>query len=140
MAMNKSERAEMERLRKDLALAKAMRWPGYARPESVSREWINQNLEEGGLRFGKSERVARGWFYNAYLSGTNVVSAPTFGCSNGISHSSDGDVTTTQNMGRMYPTKLDALHCLRLDLTEKCARVLADVDRQIEAALSEAQP
>ena len=130
MAMNKFERAELKRLWADLALARAMRWPSYVKPSPVTPEWIKANLVDGGIRYGSPQKVARGWFYNAYL-GTHSEPDATYGCSNGISHNRDGDTITTQNMGRMYETKLEALQALRLDLTEQCAKLLASVDSKI---------
>lgn len=130
MAMNKKEQAEMQRLRDDLALARAMRWPDYPRPAPVDREWIKDNLVEGGVKYGHASKVARGWFYNAYVGGMSGHGV-THGCSDGIHHSTSGDATTTQNMGRMYATKREALQALRLDLTEQCAHILAGVDRQL---------
>jgi hypothetical protein len=131
MAMNKKELAEVDRLRSDLALARAMRWPSYAKPASMTHEEIKASLVDGGKRFGVTQRVARGWFYNAYL-GSHSAHRVTYGCSDGLNHDSDGDTTSTQQMGRMYATKREALQALRLDLTETCAKVLAAVDRQID--------
>lgn len=130
MAMNKKEQAEMQRLRDDLALSRALRWPDYLRPAPVDRDWITANLVEGGSQYGHPQKVARGWFCNAHLGGMSGYGA-TYGCSNGIHHNTSGDVTTTQNMGRMFATKREALQALRLELTEKCASVLAAVDRQL---------
>ncbi len=130
MAMTKKEQAEMERLRTDLAMARAMRWPDYPKPEPMTREQIKENLVEGGERYGRRQEVARGWFYNAYLGGYSQPTA-TYGCSDGLNYNSEGDTTSTQNMGRMYATKFEALCALRLDLTEQVARLLAGVDRQI---------
>lgn len=130
MAMNKKEQAEMQRLRDDLALVRAMRWPDYPRPSPVNREWIDANLVDGGEQYGRRQKVARGWFYNAYL-GSISGHGVSYGCSSGMSHNTHGDTTTTQQMGRMYATKREALQALRLELTEKCAGVLAAVDRQL---------
>lgn len=130
MAMNKKERAEMERLREDLALAKAMKWPDYPMPSTVTRQWIDDNLVDGGVKYNIHQKVARGWFYNANILSFNRH-RPTYGCSNGMTHAVEGDVTTSQSAGRMFATKLDALRALRLDLTEQCATILASVDKQI---------
>lgn len=135
MAMNKAEKAEMERLRNDLALARAMRWPDYPRPEPMTREEIDAALVEGGEKWGKRQRVARGWFYNAYLGGYGPPKV-TYGCSDGFHHSTTGDTTSTQQMGRMYRTEEDAWQCLRLDLTEQCAKLLASVDQAMAASPS----
>lgn len=130
MAMNKSEKAEMDRLRHDLALARAMRWPDYPRPAPMTREDIAANLIDGGMKYGSPQKVARGWFVFSHLGGFSDGRV-SYGCSDGIHHSAEGDATTTKQMGVMYATKRDALHVLRLELTEKCAEILARVDRMI---------
>jgi len=141
--MNKKEQAEMQKMRDDLALARAMRWPDYPKPAPMSRDEIKAKLVEGGIQFGRRQMVARGWFYNAYLGWYSAPRA-TYGCSDGLNHNSEGDTTSTQNVGRLFVTQSDALRALRLDLTEQCARVLAAVDRQIadadNAALSPEAP
>ncbi len=130
MAMNKKEQDEMQRLRDDLALSRALRWPDYPRPTPVDRDWVDANLAEGGVQYGRPQMVARGWFYNAYIGGMRGHEV-TYGCSNGMSHSSSGDLTTSQGMGRMFATKREALQALRLELTERCAGILAVVDQQL---------
>lgn len=131
MAMTKAEKAELERLRADLALARALRWPDYPRNAPMTQDDIKANLVEGSVYYSKRRQmVARGWFYNAYLGGYGNPTV-TYGCSDGINHSREGDTTTSQQAGVMYRTKSEALQNLRLDLTEKCANILADVDRQL---------
>lgn len=125
MAMTKKEQAEMERLRFDLALARAMRWPSYPKPASMTVAEIKDSLVDGGVQYGSPQKVARGWFTNAYSQRL------TYGCSNGISHNNDGDKTTTQNMGQMYRTKADAARAMRFEMTEDFAKKLAAVDRII---------
>ncbi|RWE46801.1 MAG: hypothetical protein EOS79_11465 [Mesorhizobium sp.] len=131
MAMNKTEQAAFEKLRNDLALARAMRWPSYPKPAPMSRAEIEANLIDGGERWGSSQKVARGWYQNAYSKRV------TYGCSTVVSHNIEGDTTSSQNMGVMYAIKADALRAMRLEMTEKFARDLAGVDRQIEEAESE---
>lgn len=127
MAMNKSEQAEMARLRRDLELVRALHWPPYPMPAPMTEEEIKANLVDGGMRYGKPERVARGWFAHPSSERPRV----TYGCSNGMHCNSTGDATVSQGMGTMYPTKLDALHVIRLKLTEKYAEALVEIDRMI---------
>lgn len=129
--MNKKELAEMQRLRDDLALSRAMRWPDYPKPASMSAEQIKANLVEGGTKHGRPQLVARGWFYNAhngYLS---------YGCSDGNYHDRMGDVTSTQTAGYMFATKVDAARAMRHDMTIAFAAKLAAVDRMIADAEAE---
>lgn len=131
MAMTKAEKAEMDRLRNDLALARAMRWPSYAKPARMTYDQIRDNLVDGGVKWGSRQKVARGWFQNAYSQRVS------YGCSDGTFHSQGGDTTSSQNMGEMWATKADALRAMRLEMTEDFAKKLAAVDRQIEEAESD---
>ena len=135
MAMTKAEKAELEAARNSLALVRAMHFPDYPVPQPMTYEEIKASLVAGGKRFGHTQMVARGWFYNANLGGQGGYSnSVTHGCSDGIHHSREGDVTTTQQTGRMYRTKLEALQALRHELTTQAATVLAAVDAQIAGA------
>lgn len=145
MAMNKKEQAEMEALRDALAKAKAMRWPDYPMPAPVTRQWIDANLVDGGIKYGKPQKVARGWFTYSHIDGYRRPGA-SYGCSDGINHDTSSDTTSTQNMGRMYATKLEALQAVRIEVTQRVAGILASIDRQIsevertvDAALSRAR-
>jgi hypothetical protein len=138
MAMNKKEQAEMDALRNALAEAKAMRWPDYPAPAPVTRQWIEANLVDGGMKYGRPQKVARGWFYNSHLGGYGSPGV-TYGCSDGMNHDKVEDKTSVQGAGRMYATKLEALQALRIELTQRCAGILASVDRQIlDAGLPDA--
>lgn len=122
MAMNKSEKAEMDRLRSDLAKAKALRWPDYA-PERID--------PKEALREAQRQNLVQAWCFNAWREG-NV----SFGCFNSINHSVNrSDRTTTQGQGGpWFPTRRDALMALRLAKTEEFASALARLDEEIRAA------
>lgn len=130
--MTKAEKAQMDELRHLLMLSRALRFPDYPVPQPMSHDEIRRNLKPGGNKYGHQQMVTRGWFYNAYLAPSgrrsNTVS---YGCSDGVHHSWQGDVTSSQGAGRMYRTKLDALHALRHELTAACAEVLAEIDETI---------
>jgi len=131
MAMNKTEQAAFEKLRSDLALSRAMRWPDYPEPAPMTRAEIEANKVDGGMKWGKPQKVARGWFQNAYDQRIS------HGCSDGHGHDRHGDTTSSQGMGRMYATKADALRAMRIEMTENFAGRLAAVDRQIAEAEGE---
>lgn len=122
MAMNKAEKAEMERLRHDLRLAKALHWPDYPRPQNSI---LPQSFTQG---------LFVGWWFNAYAGhdGDRVAQ----GCSNGTNHSTSyTDKTTTQRAAPhwgFFDTKREALLALRLEVTEQCAERLAAIDKRIE--------
>lgn len=126
--MTKKEQAEFERLRSDLALARAMRWPDYPKPASMTAQEIAAAKVPGGTRYGHPQMVAMGWFQNSYSRRV------TLGCSDGVHHSTDGNTTGSQNAGIMYRDKADAWRAMRHELTEKYAKELAEIDRQITAA------
>jgi hypothetical protein len=125
--MTKTEKERVAQLERDLALAKAMRWPGYPSPAPKTRAEIEKSKTEGAPRYGQISMVARGWFANSYSEGK-----VSYGCSNGVNHGSDGDKTTTQGMGRMYATEVDAWRAVRVEMTELFAAILARVDGKIQ--------
>lgn len=126
MAMNKAEKAELDKARRDLRLAKSMRWPEYPMPKPMTKDEIEQNLTDGDIQYGSPQRVARGWFSVSYRG------EASYGCSNGINHSPTGGKTTTQGIGAMYRTELQALQVTRLRLTEEYAARLAAIDARIQ--------
>jgi hypothetical protein len=115
MAMNKKEQAEMERLRDELRLAKALRFTEAVKPDVIPPESFS------GL--------VKGFLYNAYYAEPRVVPA----CSSSTSHGwGRDDKTTTQQPRSLYSTRLLALRACRHDLEKQCAKLLAEIDRQIE--------
>lgn len=132
MAMTKAEKERMERLERDIQLAKAMRWPDYGKPASMTKAEIDGAKAPGGLRFGTVQMVARGWFANAYDQGR-----VSYGCSDGTNHDSTGDKTSTQGMGRMFASEADAWRHVRVEMTERFAATLARVDAELARCASE---
>lgn len=113
MAMNKKEQAELEELRKQLAIAKAFRFT-----EPVERD-VQPPESYSAL--------ATGWVYNEYNCMVSVA------CSNSVHHAvGRTDKTNTQRPISMYSSKLLALKGLRNALEQKYAKALADIDAQIE--------
>lgn len=118
MAMNKKEQAEMERLRDELAKAKALRWPTYTKPAPIVVGYVGY------------KKLVTGW--NAHT--WNAEYSVREGCTDGMHHNTHGtDKTTTQGPGRFYQTRLEALRVARLEMTERFAEALARIDRAIEA-------
>lgn len=119
MAMSKSEKAEMERLKQELAMAKAMRLPDYARPESLP---VREVLGEF------SDALLIGWFEHNHSLTWRV----TQGCSSTVSYNPNCmERTTTQTCGRPYAKKSDVLKAARWDISRETARVLASLDQVI---------
>lgn len=119
MAMNKKELAEMDKLRRDVDLARALSWPSYSMPKAMTKAEIDDRAPGVG--------ATPGWFWNKYEESVNL------GCSNGYSHNSSGPKTSTQGMGRMMRTRLQALQALRIEVTVSCAERLARIDAMIKA-------
>lgn len=131
MAMTKAEKARMEELEEALALARALRWPEYPAPAPMTQAEINANLVEGGMKFGSKQMVARGYFPHCY---SNDRPAITYGCSDGYNHSTNRDVTSTQQCGSMFAAAVDAWRWIRVKKTEEFAKYLAHIDKLIADA------
>lgn len=126
MAMSKKEQQEVERLKAELAMARALRWPSFANPPTMTRDEIKEALVPGGIRYGSPCKVARGWFMNSHSRSV------TYGCSDGYRHAREGDAPGSQECGRMYRTEADAWRAMRHEATLRAAKELADIDAQIE--------
>lgn len=120
MAMNKKERAYVEQLEEQLRLAKALRFTESVEPD-VAPPTDNTKLSKGFL-FNDS--------FNYY----RVEPA----CSSIIYHGfGRNDRTTTQGARHLYSTRSLALRAMRHCAEQRCALMLADIDRQIEQAEAE---
>ena len=115
--MNKKEQAAMDELRKQLLLAKALRWTSKVNPDVP--------IPNGSY----GQILSKGWLYNAYLGGPRVDVA----CTNSVHHAfGDNTKTTSQNPRELYSTKVLALKALRHEIEKQCASILAGIDLQIE--------
>jgi len=132
MAMTKAEQARMANLEQAVASARALAWPTYPMPEAMGREAIDAAKVPGGLKYGREQMVAFGWGANSRADPHSWV---TRMCSDGINHGS-GDTTSTQGMGHMYATEIEAWQAVRIEMTERFAAILAKVDAKIAAAPS----
>lgn len=130
MAMTKAEKERMERLEHAAAMAMALRFPTDPCPQPMTKDAIKALLSATPCGAGK-QHVARGWFMNAYSIRV------TYGCSDGVHHSHDGDRTTSQHHGRMYRTKSEAWRALRHEKIFEVAKFLAQIDAEVAAAQKE---
>lgn len=133
MAMTKKEQAELKELKEQLAKARALRWPVGPRPQPMTYDEIKAARMPGGMRYGKPQMVARGYFIlgSGLFSGSKRVS---YGCSDGYSHAPAGNVTTAQNMGTMYRTELEAWQEVQHRAVEAAASELMMIEQEIEKA------
>lgn len=115
MAMNKKEAAEMEELRRELRIARALRWPDTPPPEPMP--------------VPKGSETVMGWV--AYGSASAVDEAWSQSMRHGRGR--DPEQSGSQRGIRLHRTKLDALLNLRAAKTREFAEHLASLDAQIEA-------
>jgi hypothetical protein len=122
MAMNKKEQAAFDDLQAQLRIAKALRFTEPVKTDVP----IPESFRDSSL--------AKGWLYNAYVSGNPRVEKS---CSSSVHHSfGNDDKTTTQGACRLYSTKLRALRAMRHEVEQRVAKILADIDAEIEAEVA----
>lgn len=115
MAMNKKEQAEFDRLKFELASAKALSWTSKVLPDLPPPKGFGE--------------LTKGWMYRVHSA--SVVPA----CSSSTAHNIGQDYKTiSQQPKALYSTKLLALRALRYELEVIAATNLAHVDFQIEIA------
>lgn len=129
MAMTKTEKAAMRALEERIALVRAVAAMDEVIPPSMTHDEIKEALAPGGMKYGQRQNVARGWFAHSY--GTGSVS---YGCSDGYSHSSSGDVTTTQQPGCMYRTEAEAWRVVRRTKALEIAGMMAKIEEKLSAS------
>src|ERR1035437_5931809 len=114
--MNKKETAAMDDLRKQLAIAKAMRFTEPVLPD-VPIPSGHDTLTKGFL----------------FAGGFNSYARVEPSCSSSAHHNfGRTEKTTTQNPRTLYSTKLLALRAMRYAVEKECAQTLAGIDQQIE--------
>ena len=111
MAMNKAEKALVEELKTQAAL----RWTTPVSPDVPPPD---------------GEGLRKGFLFNEYLGGPRVDKA----CSSSVHHSFGiDDKTTSQGSRHLYSTRLRALRALRYEVEKQCAKMLRQIDAQVEA-------
>lgn len=119
--MNKKEQAEMEALRHELRLAKALRWT-----DPVSRDLPPPPNES---KVGTLSRGYNGWSWNNEFS---VAKA----CSSCSSHGGGWEKTGSQRPMHLFSTRLLALRHVRNECEQRAAKTLAAIDAEIEKELA----
>lgn len=109
MAMTKKEQAEMDRLRREAAMAKALAWPTFEKPEAMQRE---------------HGTTIHGWWFNQY---SRVVAE---GWADVFFYTGDPKDTTKcrggrQNHDPLYATESDAYRAMIHELAREYAETLA---------------
>jgi adenosylmethionine-8-amino-7-oxononanoate aminotransferase len=117
MSMTKKEQAEFDRVVDELRLVAALRWTeAPAGPDVPPPSAFGLTLGYLPIAVGSdSARVSEA-------------------CSSAVSHGLTHTKTTTQHPMALYSTRLMALRALRHKVELRCARQLADIDKQITAA------
>ena len=118
MAMNKIDKAEMQKLRERFAL----RFSDRAEPEKIDVGSVAQ--------FGK---LTVAWRFNKYSREVGQ------GCFNSVNHSTHSTVKTDRQTcgGPWYATKADALIAMRLRVQDDFATMLEKIDSEIDRAKAE---
>lgn len=127
MAMNKKEQAEMDALRKELAIAKALRFTDKVKPDVPPPTG-------GGFSNGSMD-LTRGWDAHACLSSYNSYRVEK-ACSSSVHHGTGWEKTSSQWPRHLYSTRLLALRACRNQLEELVARSLAEIDLDIEREIA----
>lgn len=123
MAMNKKEAAEFANLRRDLALAKALRWPDTPVPERLPLPDVNGAWVQG-------------WDFNEYTGIVEQAWTERHAHGRGVLDVEERrrSIRGSQNGRRVFATRLDALIALRHAQTREFAKRLAGLDVLIEEA------
>lgn len=115
MSLNKKEQTELETLKLDLAMERAMR-----RSQPVAKDLPPPD---------SSGELSKGWDYSAYGNGEVRQH-----CSSSVFNGSGWEKTPYQNSRRLFSTELLALQALRHELAEGYAKNLARIDALIDQA------
>lgn len=116
MSLNKKEQAELEALKLDLAMERAMH-----RSQLVVRDLPPPDIWEA---------LSKGWNYAPFHDVGRVEKY----CSSRSSHGIGWETTRSQNPRHLFSTELLALQALRHELAEGYAKNLARIDALIEQA------
>ncbi len=122
--MNKKEQAEMDSLRDQLRIAKALRFTEDVLPDVMAP-----------LPSEPGHRLTKGYLIAAYAGwdGDKVVPA----CSSSVYHNfGSQEKTSSQGSRALYSTRLLALRGLRHEVEKQVASRLASIDKKIEQELS----
>lgn len=124
MAMNKKEAAEMERLRQELRVAKALRYSNAPVPSMVPPPAAG------------SSGYVNGWIFNAYNMVVEKAWTESTCHSRGQWRDPDGKrerhISASQGGISLYPSYRAAAEALRQAVERECAEKLAKIDRMIE--------
>lgn len=115
MAMTKTEKAAMDALKREVSVARALRWT-----DEVKRDLMPPKM--GG-------EVTQGWD----IGGASVRQAWSSSMYNGSGiYLEGGNGIKSRDPRSLYSTEELALRALRNTLERKCAEALADIDARIE--------
>lgn len=117
MAMTKAERAVMDTLRDELALAKALRYSGLVEPERMA-------IPDDGY--------VKGWDFNAHSDEVDERWSERSSSGYGTYQTNPHLRSERRDGRRLYATRRDALIGLRLAMEKRCAKQLAAIDALIE--------
>lgn len=122
--MTKKETAEMDSLRDQLLIARALRFTEEVNPDVMPPDYNSRH-----------DALSTGFSFIAYAGFGGDSTA--VGCSSSSYHARGRtDKTTSQGATMLYSTRLLALRGLRHEVEKEVAKRLAAIDKQIERELA----
>lgn len=121
MSMTKAEKARVEDLERELAIHKALAWPGYLAPDRMPPP---RDGYVTGFRAIVSVRLAvsidQRWS-EIYRNGAGLLPPTSY------------DIAAARGGASLYRTRVDALMAARVEVTRTVAEELAKLDAEIAA-------
>ncbi|HIH2750786.1 TPA: hypothetical protein ACYLN4_006607 [Burkholderia lata] len=124
MAMNKAERAHVEALEQSLREARALRWSDPVEPDLLAS---SGNEISGFYANVYSKKVGVAWSTRTYHGRD---------CASSKEQKASGTSASQRGID-LYSTKVRALQALRHEIVKQAVKDLAEIDRQIEEAITE---
>lgn len=127
MAMNKREKVQFENAIREAALNRALRW---SEPEQEPDVPIPGYMDD----------LSRGWMPKDYYIRSDHRDYAWPACSSNAGHGTGWAKTTTQRPVELYSTKLLALRAARAKAEKQFAKILAEIDHEIQKEIDSPTP
>lgn len=129
MAISKKLQAEIDDLKRQVAVNRALRWSDYpSKPDLPPPEP------------GSGGKETRGWRARFYASTSAPCHQVGKAMSSSVYHGHNWNKTDSQGPMSLFSTRLKALQALRRQAEEWCAKYLADVDAEIALEIEKPTP
>lgn len=127
MAMNKKEKVQFDNAIREAALNRALRWSEPEQEPDVPAP-------------GYMEELSRGWMPKDYYIHSDRRDYAWPACSSAVGHGTGWVKTTTQRPVELYSTKLLALRASRAKAEKQFAKILAEIDHEIQKEIDSPTP